>query len=281
MNQPSTKVEKALGPEEQALLANIGALVQELQSGASAGAAPAAEPDGDEGLNAPGVIKGSEQGTTPAAPQNAMQPGAAPKEKGMAPWQDNDDVQKGFKMIAKALMSSPTEGPEAQLPGDKRLEEMPDEADENITEVAKALAKAFASSLGRRPVAKSMGSVQAPQSVDLTAALAPLMTVMKSMSDRITQQGQIIGEMLEGLGAVPPAPEAPTAVRKSGGNMPYAGLDAGSLELVVASVAKGLAGQFRQSDGITVAKGFENRGENNPITEFTEEFATAVGWGQQ
>jgi hypothetical protein len=282
MNQPSTKVEKALGPEEQALLANIGALVQELQSGASAGAAPAAEPDGDEGLNAPGVIKGSEQGNTPAEPQSAMQPGAAPKEKGMAPWQDNDDVQKGFKMIAKALMSSPTEGPEAQLPGDKRLEEMPDEADENINEVAKALAKAFASSLGRRPVAKSLGSVQAPQSADLTAALAPLMTVMKSMSDRITQQGQIIGEMLEGLGAVPPAPEAQPqgSVRKSGGNMPYAGLDAGSLELVVASVAKGLAGTFRQSDGVPVAKGFGGPSEDRPIEGFTEEFVTATGWGQ-
>lgn len=281
MNQPSTKVEKALGPEEQALLANIGALVQELQSGAGAGAAPAAEPDGDEGMTAPGVMKQSEQGTTPAAPQNAMQPGAAPKEKGMAPWQENDDVQKGFKMIAKALMASPTEGPEAQLPGDKRLEEMPDEADENINEVAKALAKAFASSLGRKPVAKSMGSVQAPQSADLTAALAPLMSVMKSMSDRITQQGQIIGEMLEGLGAVPPEPAAPSAVRKSSGNMPYAGLDAGSLELVVASVAKGLAGQFRQSDGVPVAKGFGGPTEDRPIEGFTEEFVTATGWGQQ
>lgn len=280
MNQPSNKVEKELGPEEQAILANVAALVQELQGGGMA--APIGEPDGDEGLGAPGVMKGSEQGTTPAEPQSAMQPGAAPKQKGMAPWQENDDVQKAFKMIAKSIMASPTEGPEAQAPGQERTEEMPDEADENINEVAKSLMTAVASAMGRRPVAKSMGTVQAQPAVDLTAALAPVMQVMKAMEAKINQQGQIIGEMLEGLGAVPPEPaQAPTAVQKSAGNLPYAGLDAGSLELVVASVAKGLASQFRQSDGIPVAKGFGGPSAERPIEGFTEEFVTATGWGQQ
>src|SRR5512137_437809 len=114
MNQGTT-VQKELGPEELARLENVSALVQELLAGASGMAAPMNEPDGDEGLGAPGVMKGTEQGTTPAEPQSAMQPGAAPKEKGMAPWQENEDVKKAFKMIAKSIMASPTEGPEAQL----------------------------------------------------------------------------------------------------------------------------------------------------------------------
>lgn len=281
MNQGTT-VQKELGPEELARLENVSALVQELLAGASGMAAPVSEPDGDEGMTAPGVMKGTEQGTTPAEPQSAMQPGAAPKQKGMAPWQENEDVKKAFKMIAKSIMSSPTEGPEAQLPGQERTEEMPDTAEENINEVAKSLMTAVASAMGRRPVAKSMGTVQVQPAADLAAALAPIMTVVKSLSDRVAQQGQVIGEMLEGLGAVPPEPaQAPTAVQKSAGGLPYAGLDAGSLELVVASVAKGLAGQFRQSDGIPVAKGFEGPSAERPIEGFTEEFATSVGWGQK
>lgn len=236
-------VQKAMGPEEQAVLAQIGALVQELSGGA--GAAPAAEPDGDEGMSAPGVSKASEQGTTPAEPQSAMQPGAAPKQQGMAPWKEGDEVEKAMKVIAKALMSSDTEGPDANATGDERLEDAPKPDEENINEVAKKLRAAV---FGKKTVAKSMS---AAPSVDLS----PIMTVLKSLDARISQQGQVIGEILGGLGVEAPAPVAPSSVAKSMG----APLTMADIENVVTAVAKGMGAQSTvgRNDGIPVAKGFE------------------------
>jgi len=231
---------------------------------------PQQEPDGDEGMTAPGVQKGSEQGRQEGA-DSVMQPGAAPKEQGMAPWQDKDDVKKAFATIAKAMQSSGSDSPTANDDGDKRLNERTDEDDENINEVAKALSKM----LGKKPVAKSMGTAQTP-GVDLT----PILTVMKSMADRQARTDAILGEILEGLGVAPAVPAENSVQKSQGANpsgRPYAGMDAGNLvDVIATAVAKSMAaaGNFQQSaSGIPVAKGFEPSKRGDAIRGFTEGFA--------
>lgn len=252
-----TKVQKDLSPEEGAILANISGLISQLQSGGN----PHAEPDLDnqggpsdnDADNNPGVMKGSEQGKTPAEPQSVMTPGAAPKEKGMAEW-DNDDVKKAFATIAKSIQASSTEGVTARDDGEDRTEEIPEIDEKNVNEVAKALLKA----MGKKSVAKSMTAAPA---IDLS----PVLSVMKSMAAKIDQQGQIIGEMLSGYQAAAGlAPVPAQSVQKSQGSAPFNGGD--MVETIAAVVAKSMqaAGAFRQSDsGIPVAKGFTRTEADN------------------
>jgi len=241
-----TSVQKDMGPEEQALLANVAALIEQLQS--SAGAAPHAEPDldnqggpsDDDVDNNPGVMKGSEQGTTPAEPQSVMDPKAAPKDKGMAPW-ESDDVKKAFATIAKSIQASDTDGVTANDDGETRAEELADTDQKTVNEVAKALMKI----MGKKTVAKSANDNE-------------LTSVVKSLSAQVAQQGNVIAEMLAGINAAS-GYSAPVVsqVQKSQGNAPYNG--GNMVDVIASSVAKALmeAGQFRQSDtGIPVAKGF-------------------------
>ena len=250
-----TSVQKDLSPEEGAILANISGLISQLQSGGN----PHAEPDLDnqggpsdnDADNNPGVMKGSELGTTPAQPQGAMDPKAAPKDKGMAPW-ESDDVKKAFATIAKSIQASDTEGVTARDDGEERTEEIPEVDEKNVNEVAKALLRA----MGKKTVAKSMNS--AP-----VAVLDP--SVQKSLNDmsaQIRAQGAILGEILSGYSAAAGIAPAPAqTVQKSQGNAPFNG--GNMVETIAAVVAKSMqeAGAFRQSDsGIPVAKGF-TRGE--------------------
>lgn len=252
-----TSVQKELSPEEGAILANISGLISQLQSGGN----PHAEPDLDnqggpsdnDADNNPGVMKGSEQGKTPAEPQSAMAPGAAPKDKGMAPW-ESDDVKKAFATIAKSIQASDTEGVTARDDGEERTEELPDVDEKNVNEVAKALL----AMMSKKKVAKSVAVAASPN-------LEPIVAVMKSMAAKIDQQGQIIGEILSGYQAaagLAPAP-AQSTVQKSQGSAPFNG--GNMVETIAAVVAKSMqeAGAFRQSDsGVPVAKGF-TRGETD------------------
>lgn len=242
-----TSVQKDLSPEEGAILANIAGLITQLQSGGN----PHAEPDLDnqggpsdnDADNNPGVMKGSEQGTTPAESQSVMDPKAAPKEKGMADWND-EEVKKAFATIAKSIQTSDTEGVTANDDGEKRAEELADTDEKTVNEVAKALVKM----MGKKTVAKSMN---AAPSADLT----PVLNVMKSMAAKIDQHGQIIGEMLSGYQAA--AGVTPIQTVQKSQNAPFNG---GNMTDVIAeSVAKALVatGAFRGSGtGIDVAKGF-------------------------
>lgn len=265
-----TSVQKDLSPEEGAILANISGLISQLQSGGN----PHAEPDLDnqggpsdnDADNNPGVMKGSEQGTTPAQPQGVMQPKAEPKEKGMANWEENDDVKKAFATIAKSIQASTTEGVTARDPGDERAEEIPEVDEKNVNEVAKALLKM----MGKGKVAKSMNSAPATD-------LAPIMKVMKSMADRIDQQGQIIGEMLSGFQAASGVAPVQSTVQKSqNSNAPFNG--GNMVDVIAASVTKSLkdSGVYRQSDsGLPVAKGFHRTEADNgeAIRGFSEGLA--------
>lgn len=253
-----TSVQKDLGPEEQQAVSNVIALCNQLMAGGN----PHAEPDFDnqggpsdnDADNNPGaqtgnVMKGSEQGTTPAQPQGVMQPKAAPKEKGMADWNDNEEVKKAFATIAKSLETSTTEGVTARDDGEKRTEEIPEVDEKNVNEVAKALLLA----MGKGKVAKSMNAAPA---TDLT----PIMKVMKSMADRIDQQGQIIGEMLTGFqsaAGIAPAPVNSQVQKSQNSNAPFNG--GNMVDVIAASVTKSLkdSGVYRQSEsGLPVAKGF-------------------------
>lgn len=263
-----TAVEKALGPEELAIVQNVGALVQELLGGANA--APTAEPSfGDEGAamnpGAPQIAKGSEQGTTPDEPQSIMQPGAAPAARGMAPKGDDDEVDKAFKVIAKALIQSESEGPVAQDPAEERVEDTDEDSEDNIAQVAKALRLKL---LGKKGVAKSRGSAD-----------NEMLKVLKSFAARMDRQDMILGEILGGLGVEAPAPAAPSQVAKSQTGAP---LTAGAIEDIVAAVAKGMSAMqpVAAISGPQVAKGFENRGiGQSSIDQYSELFAHEVGWG--
>ena len=257
-----TSVQKELSPEESAIIANISGLITQLQSGGN----PHAEPDLDNngGLsdndadNNPGVMKGSEQGTTPDEPQSVMQPNAGPKNKGMANWEDNEEVKKAFATIAKSIETSTSDSATANDSGEERAEEIPDIDEENVKEVAKALL----AMAGKKKVAKS-------------ADLSPVMEVMKSMAERIDQQGQIIGEMLSGFQAASGVAPAPTAVQKSQ-NAPYQG--GNMVDVIAASVTKSLkdSGVYRGDDsGIPVAKGFHRTVQDNgeAIRGFSEGIA--------
>lgn len=268
----SPDVAKALGPEELAIVANIGSLIQELQGGA---AGPAGEPGIDDAAMNPGapqIAKGSELGRDPDAPQNAMQPGAAPAQRGMAPRgeEGEDDVDKAFKVIAKALIQSDSDGVVAQDDAEDRLEETDEDSEENIAKVAKKLREL----VGGRAVAKSRAPVVGSQSSEV-------MKVLKNIEARLNQQGYVIGEILGGLGVEIPAP-AQTSVAKAQGS---GAINAGTIEEIVAAVAKGMGASSvarPAADGVPVAKGFENRGVGeSPMNQFTGLAVQEFGWGGQ
>lgn len=255
-------------PEEMAVLQNVAALIEQLQ-GMEAAEINAA-PEGEEGgeldptrlSGARMAMKGSEQGRTPAEAQSATDPGAAPKDKGMAPW-DDEEVKKALKKIAKAIGTSDSDGPTANDDGEERVEDIPDPDEENVQAVAKALAKIMG---GKKTVAKSQSSTQN----------ADMLRVMKGLVDRVEQQGTIINELLEGLGIAKSAAPAPEMqVQKSQSNRPYAGLDGGSMEQVIGLVAKSmLAAQTMQApqSGIPMAQGF-TPSVNKDMGDFVQSFA--------
>jgi hypothetical protein len=276
MNAGNT-VQKA-SPEEQAVIANLGALITELQS--MGGAAPmGGEPDGDEaaGMN-PGVMKGNEMGRQEGA-DTVMQPGAKPKQQGMAPWDSEDDeVKKAWATVAKAIQASDTDSATARDSGEERTEELPEVDEKNVNEVAKALARM----LGKKGVAKSMGSAQSPApGIDLS----PIVTVLKSMAEKQARTDAILGEVLEGLGAANAFAAPEQTVQKSQNNAPYAGLDGGNMiEVIATAVAKSLAmaGNFQQSNsGIPVAKGFTRTDNDQALRGLTEGIVQIAGdkWG--
>lgn len=273
MNQNTQSVNKSLSPEESAVVSNIAALLQELQ-GMSA-SAPVQEPVAESGGANPGVQKESEQGRQEGA-DAVMNPNATkPADRGMAPWKQDDEVTKALATIAKAFGSSPTDGPTANDKAEQRLNELPDEDKENIASVAKALATILA----KKPVAKSMVGSIAPQ----TDAISQLTSVVKSMADRQARQDAILGEILEGLGVAGGISEAaPTTVQKSQdqaaaqSNRPYASLGGADLvDTIAAAVVKslGAVGRIGRSSGLAVAKGFEDTQERKSMNEFAEAFA--------
>lgn len=257
--------------EETAVIQNIAALVQQLQSMEAAEIGN----EGGEGeemnqTKLPGAniaMKGEESGRT-EAPQNVMNPDAKPKEQGIAPWDGDDEVKKAMKMIAKAMQASDTDGSTANDSGEERAEELPEVDEENVKEVAKMLAKM----MGKKTVAKSRSSA--------SPEMAQMFQVMKSLADRVEQQGAVIGELLEGLGVAKSVVADPaTQVQKSQGNRPYGALDGGSLEAVVMAVAKGMAAAQApaQSSGIPMAAGFGGTVQKD-MSEFVQAFGQDAGW---
>lgn len=268
-------VQKEMGPEEIAMLQNVAAGIQELLSMANPGSTPTQEPDLTAGCGAPVIQKASEQGTTPAQPQAAMQPDASPKDQGMAPW--DDKATKAFAKALKALVTSDTDGTTANDNAQQRLEDTTDEDKKNIAEVAKAL-KGLLSG-GSNGVAKAMGSVQNPAD-----PMVQLMTVVKSLSEQVAQQGAFIGEILQGIGIANDV-QAPTQVQKSQENRPYAGADGVDLAQIVTAVMKGMqqanpVHQIEAGDP-PVAKGFETAPRGSAIREFSKGFVdmSRETWG--
>lgn len=271
-------VQKSMNAEETAVLQNIAALVQQALTMESAEENAPGQNGVEDAMNPAGVAKGAEQGRTPAEPQTVTDPKAPPKEKGMAPWDDNDEVKKAFATIAKSIQASDTDGVTANDSGEERTEEIPEIDEENVKEVAKALL----AMAGKKKVAKS-ASAQ-PANVN-----AELLTVIKSLNAKVEAQGTVITEMLEGLGVAkavesnPVASGVSTSVQKSG-NRPYANLGDGNIvDVIAASVAKAMAatGSFQQSSGIPVAKGFGASYGHEDVRQFTEGFVGSAGdlWG--
>lgn len=273
-----SNVQKSMSPDEMAVISQIESLIEELEAGGMGGEGGPEENEGHEGMppeasmamkNNPMVSKADEQ-TRQEGADTVTQPEAKnPEDKGMAPWGNEDEVKKAFATIAKSIQASDTEGVTANDPGDERAESLPETDEENVKEVAKALL----SVLGKRKVAKSYN--QPSNNVN-----NEMIKVMKSMSDKINQQGVIIGEILEGLGASSNVIQSPVtnSVQKSNDNRPYNNaVGADMIETIASVVAKSLekTGPYRQSEsGIPVAKGFDKVScdGGQAIKDFTEGF---------
>lgn len=267
MKNQGNQVAKA-SPEEQAIIQNIGSLLQELQGIEASEVNEPTAPQG--GAPAAQMAMKAEEERTPAAAANVSNPEAGPKDQGMANWND-DEVKKAFKLIAKSIQASESDGPTANEDGQERVEDLPEPDEENIKEVAKALLKAGLIK-PKKTVTKSSNSGE----------MAQIMSVVKAMGDRINQQGQVIAELLEGIGLVP---EAPQTVQKSQDQRPAASAGVFGTELtdVIAAVVKGLqTGGYQQSgSGVPVAKGFGGPAVNREdMQEFTEAFGQMSGWAR-
>lgn len=249
---------RKMAPEESALVANLASLVDELRAMGSGVATPQPAPGAGEEVN----MTGSELDPKNGNPQNPVAPQgpAAPKESPMPKRdEDNTAVDKIAKAIRKAMQASNDDGTTANEDAEEKLEDgLPEGDEENINEVAKAIVKALYSKKG---VAKSARS-------QVNDDVAELVRVVKAQNARIARQDAVLAEVLEGLGAVPPAP-AEASVRKSAGTRrPVAGYDGGAD--FIDAIAKAVVAK---SGGSRPAAGDEEPSSvRKSMVDFTEGF---------
>lgn len=166
----STKVNKALSPEEMMLVSNIQSLLDEMVQMQSGGA-PVEEAPVEE---AP-VVQGAE---------GAMD----------APAMEEETTEgKEIKMILKALEATQSEGATASDDAEERVEDpLPDLTEENVTEVAKT------AKLLNALIKKS----QAPKkSVDPSLHLLDKVAgVLKSNNERMDQLSEAFTHIAKGMG---------------------------------------------------------------------------------
>jgi len=180
------KVTKALGPDEVTALQNVMSSLQEIlqmSSGASA----------DQGTAVQGQTVADAAVTPPAPVEDPKNP--------------FEQKSCGGTLKQKALETTPSDAPTANDDVEARIDDvLPPETEDNIDEVAKAIAKL----LGGRSVAKS-----AIKQVDpLTQVLEKIVTVQKSQAETTNEMMAAFSNLLDGMGITEQMNVAKSAIAK-------------------------------------------------------------------
>ena len=168
-------VYKGPSPEEKMLVEDLKAMIAELESQWAGGIA------GDDGVADALKAVESMAGTAPnedIAPTETPDLEAAQRKKELL----------GQGAIAKEV-SSDTDVPPANAPAEERIEELPEQDEDNIGEVAKALKALLAM---RNTVGKS-------EAIDPIVLVAK---AMQAMGDRMAVQENAMQNLLKGMGIV-------------------------------------------------------------------------------
>lgn len=170
------KVEKMLSPEEMTLVSNIGSLVEEiLQMGAGAGAPPA-----------------EDMPPEPAKEEPVMQQEMPMTETGM---EEEESEGKEVKMILKGIETTPSESSTASDDAEERIEEpLPEETEDNVMDVEKAVKLILTAIAGQKQVKKSK-----PKD-PVTQAIEKLVEIQKASQSQMDELSTAFGHVLDGLG---------------------------------------------------------------------------------
>ena len=162
------KVEKALTPEEQTLVANIKSLLAEL-----------------EGMQV------ADQEVQMAGGPAPMQEKPMKQNPGMA----EEIVEEEYdETVERAIEHADADGQTANDDAEDRLEDLPDTDEANIKEVAKMLARIMT---GQKAVSKN----RAPSKDTMVVqAITQMAKVVKSLQAQSATQQEILAQFLEGFG---------------------------------------------------------------------------------
>jgi hypothetical protein len=198
------KIQKELNPEVKSALANIESLVQQILGmeqaegeGEGGEGNGGGQPTVDDIMKALATMKAETSRQEPVA-TGAGGPASTTEEK--------PDETKAKKDVVSGKADAST----ANDPANTRIDDQPPENDD----LASLLRKALTAVEGNKPepVQKSMD----PTLTALTAVAKSL----KAVADRQSQQGMVLGELLEGLGVAKAFEAKPTVLK----GMPLANL---------------------------------------------------------
>jgi hypothetical protein len=221
-----------LTPEQKQALMNAKALIQEIEAmegGSQEGDAPADKPEAQEAQMA--FNPDEQMGDQPEG-ENATQP----KDEKKQPEVKESFTKKTYKDISQ--MATP-DASTARDKAEDKVDDIPDQDEENIGEVAKALAT-IARSLQAKNVAKSA----TPTGSELVGVINELTKVVKSMMETQKNQGAVLEDVLEGLGVAKSieAKQEALRVEKSNERRPVATTDTNQVLLEVTKALQAIAG---------------------------------------
>ena len=161
-----------LSPEERNLLENAKALISEIES----------MQEGEETMEEEYVVEMKE-------------------EENEDEYKERQETEEYKKAAAKAnVEKQESDGSTASDTADERVEDLPEQTEENVDEVAKSIVQLLTAG----PVQKAAKPKKVAQSPDksVLVALTQLTKVVKSLADNQGEQEQALSTILEGYGIV-------------------------------------------------------------------------------
>ena len=216
-----------LSPEQKQALMNAKALIQEIES------MEGGTQEGEEPINQEAEMAFNPKEQMGEQPEGEQV--TEPKDAKKIPEVKESFSKKTYKDISQIAK------PDASTANDKaeeKVEDRPDQDEENIGEVAKALAT-IAQSLQRKNVAKS----QASSGSELVVVINELTKVVKSLAASQTNQGAVLEDILEGLGVAKSIETKQDALRveKSDPRRPVGTTDTNEVLLQVTKALQAIA----------------------------------------
>ena len=257
MAKTNQKVAKSTNPEQAALIANIQALLNELETMDGA-----AEPDGDEA--AMPAMKADREETVKPDYTNAVKADAEQENEAGETGNEGDDPRT---KLMKSIVASTSDGIDANDKAEDRVEAKPDQDQENLAAIGKALSAMVKS---RRPVTKSNDGDSL-----MVDALNQVAKAMTSIVARQAKTEAILFETLDGMGVLKSLEAKP--VQKSRPRAQYDDCDTQNVMKALASLInnKGEQQEVEQGEAPRV-------GVRKSLSEFTGAFGQMSKnlWGQ-